>query len=614
MKFNPITNFLKSKSSYLFSFLILIFFYFSVNFYSYDFLRDKMNFSHIDSYLVDQFFFFVIFLIIGYYSLLKKYIHLNKNTFILFGVIFTLYFGFMLIFQSEILDRYFAKDDYLQLFGYLNAENGIDQSYHARGGFYYYQFSFFTLLFKFFKYNAFAYNLFGVFFMAFSGTILFFLLRFIANIHKIKAGTLMNLTIFVLGCIYLSSPTIMDMYIFVENTVAFGFIHGFLLLTLLIYINYMNDTDRNILFVLSFVLIIYLLKAAYVRTGFLPIILIFLESLFFKFNKKYFVDLLIRISLLSLAFLVRSQVYFIPNSPGRFYSFSIYDFIHFDKIYITFSGLITTFLPYQIWTPIIKYIRRIFLGDINTLSSSFFLNNILFIFGIIFCVATSLVIILCNKRGVPSRIMVFTFISALFAMAFFMFFGNTGIAIRSGSYDIPYIVYGDTPGSRYYVAPFLFFIILFFLLFNLIANNLHRIVRLFALPIFLFILIWLLISNVQFTQKINGDVNRGSMIPVRIYTEKVLNIVPDNNDRKVIYSTRIVLPIRAWTYDGFATLYTKSIPKYTDVEEEVTLYLQHNKIAKEDFYAFYFSDETLEFKDESELYREKYSDLFESTH
>src|SRR5689334_9255531 len=120
------------KNLYLYSFILTIFFYISVNFYIYDFLRQTVKVSHLDSYLIDQFLFYILFLGILLWGLFKRKIPITIKGTVFFIIVLVLYLLFMFFFQGEVLNRYFAKDDYQQVFGYLNSPDGIDQSFHTK--------------------------------------------------------------------------------------------------------------------------------------------------------------------------------------------------------------------------------------------------------------------------------------------------------------------------------------------------------------------------------------------------------------------------------------------------------------------------------------------------
>lgn len=186
-------------------------------------------------------------------------------------------------------------------------------------------------------------------------------------------------------------------------------------------------------------------------------------------------------------------------------------------------------------------------------------------------------------------------------MLFFTLFGNADKGALFGSFDLGYIVYAMVPGWRYNPWPLVFILITFYQIFSSFGVN----KKIYIVTIFLLVLV--VATDIYTTQSINKGLNP-AMISLRVVIEKIKNLVPDNKEEKIVYSSKGELRnLRFLGHDGVSDLYENSPPLYTDSEESLLEILSKRRIKKENFYAFYYGESSRDFKDQSDEFRLKYA-------
>lgn len=599
------------------SVILITIYYYSTKLHLYNNLYPALGI--LNAYIFDHFLFLILFFAYAGFLFAKGNIGFSKrNLFIALGI-FIFFLTIQLIFLNEVLYRYFAKDDYHQVVDSLNRPSRIHNALSMKSGFFYYQFSYMALLFQLFRYNTFLYNLIALAGMAFAGTVWFYLFDYLKKkFLGIKNNFFNVLIVLLIISLYLVSTSIMDIYTFMENSVAMGTIIAFVLLSILFYIFYLQGKNKQYFF-LSYILILFLIKSADVRAAFVPLLLIFLEFLYalrspreIIKNKNDLIDLIFRCLILFLPFLIKNESYFLPSGEGRFYGHSLTNFINFDRIYLVFSNTIPSFIPYTVWTYIYKIIT--FYNKIEGLPLTHPLNNILFTSGTLLYATIFMFTLVLNFRKINTRYIIFFTVAALVSMAFFMLFGNVDRKPKDNSYDLPYAMFADTPGSRYYIFTSIFIFTSLYLLvgnfFKIFSSRLKKITYLFLL----LILSVFIVSDIIQVKITNKSMTKNTMVPLKTVTDEVLKIVPDDDENKVVYSAGGSIPvIQFWAWDGFVAMYRNTPPIYVVDEVTLTKTIKEKAISKQGFYTFYFNPETLEFKDLTEEYREKYLDLFDQS-
>lgn len=614
MKIHSLINFLKGCTTLSIGLIVL--FYLSVKLVLYTFLKSKLGI--LDSYLLDQTLFFLIFLTFLFISIIikRKIIFTYKNIalFCFLILLFTGYFIFLLNFQSEILNRYFIKDDQFVMLPALLRPERLDYQYTNRLDYFYYHFGAGVMLFKFFHLDAYYFNVFTLATMALSATVLLKLLDRLNIVHGFS-GNWSKFLIIIITFLYIVSPTIMDSFVYMEHSVAIGYVVAGAILSIYFYLRFLENKTKTIFFLLSFILMIFLLKTAMVRAGFLPACLVLLEVFNISRKKTELKSTLLRTALIFLPFYLIAKPYLSPdtNAPGRLYDIGIDRFIDLDRMYLFFANLIPVFMPFQFMSPIFRSIRVIILGDFNAPSESFFLNHMLFTGGVILFIFISAVILILFLKKKNAKYILYFWLCSLGSLLFYMLFGNVieKQLPPPHFFDLSLLSYGTVPGSRYYPIPLIFLLTTLYLIFMTTTNRLGIKTKNFILGITTLILALTVWSNVNFTQEVNRSANEG-IVTVKIITEKVLTIVPDNNEEKVIYSISGRINDVEYIIRGFHGFFKYKAPEYFWQEEELVKYLRDKKIEEENFFAFSFERNTLAVENESQGARKEFKNyLFE---
>ncbi|MBI4058770.1 hypothetical protein HY404_00865 [Candidatus Microgenomates bacterium] len=545
----------------------------------------------------------------------RKIIFTYKNIGIVsfLTLLFAGYFIFLLNYQGELLNRYFIKDDQFVLLPALLREDALDYRYSNKLDYFYYPFGASVLAYKFFHLNTYYYNLALLITLAI-GAILFFKLLHLLNFRKNLGSVLLALLI---TLFYLVSPNIMESFMYIEHSTATGYIIAVFIASLYLYIKFLNNRSEKLYFILSFLLMLFLLKTSTTRTGFLPIFLIMLEIFYFPQKTKERKSALARITLLFTTFLIMFKPFLLPSSSGKLYGIGFDRFLNGDRIYLSFANIIPIIVPYQIMAWVVKSIKIIALGEFNAPTTNFILNHAIFVWGVVTSILiSSVTFILYLKNKFTGKVILLFWFFFLTSLAFFIFFGNVvnentthsfneSLKIYAGIFDQSIIVYGATPGSRYYPLPLIFALTAFYLILTSIINWLGQKTKYFMLGFTYLILIFLVWSNADFTQKANHSVNEG-IVTVKVITEKVLKMVPDNNEEKVIYSISGRINDIEYIIRGFHGFFKNKAPEYFWQKEELVKYLKENKIKKKNFFAFAFDKRSLMVEDKTSITKKEF--------
>lgn len=624
MILNQISKVFLARYDILLPAFLIILFFFSTKLTFYQFLKNHLSIP--DSFLLDQVLFLLIFL--GFLLILfivkrkDTFTYKNLKSFTLSVLLFSGFFIFLLNYQSEILNRYFIKDDQFVLLPALLRDDALDYRYSNKLDYFYYPFGASVLLFKFFQLNTYYYNVFILASLALGGFAFLKLLGLI-NFDQLKTG-LLKTFIVIITLLYIVSPSIMDSFMYIEHSAATGYIIAAFTASVFFYIKFLNKKSERFYFILSFLLMLFLLKTATTRAGFLPLCLILLEIVYFPREGSQRKYALVRILLLFIPFFIMFKSFLFPSSSGRLYGISFNRFLNGDRIYLFFANVIPAIVPYQIMAWVIKTIKIMFLGDFNAPTQNFFFNHTLLISGMATTALMSIsTFVMYLKNRIYKHVFIF-WVFFLMSLGFFIFLGNVveentahsfseSLKIYSGVFDQSIIVYPATPGSRYYPLPLLFFIAALYLMFIAFASRLRKKLKHFALGLVCLVLGVLVWSNINFTQEVNRSANEG-IIPVKVITEKVLIMVPDNNEKKVIYSTSGRINDIEYIIRGFHGFFKYAAPEYFWQKEEMINYLKNNKIEKDNFFAFSFDKKTLAVEDKTQETKKEFSTyLLEAT-
>lgn len=589
--------------------LFTIVFFFSVRLDIYKFLKNYL--SILDSYLLDQgLLLFTLLTVLFIYVIIKrKTILTYKNLFasVFVTLLFGGYFIFLLNFQSEILNRYFVKDDQFVLLPALLREDALDYRYSNKLDYFYYHFGFAVAMFKFFHLDAYYYNVFTLAGMALAAVILLKFLDYLVTMHNLQ-GIWSKFQIAIVTLLFITSPSIMDSFVYLEHSVATGYIVAGTILSIYFYILFIENRSKKIYFFLSFILMLFLLKTTLTRAGFLPAFLVLLEIFNALKNKKELELVILRSLLIFLPFFIIAQPYLSPpGSAGRLYGIGFERFINLDRIYLFFGNLIPVFFPFQFMSPFFRSIRILALGEFNTPTTNFILNHMLFTSGLIFIVFISVIIFILFIKRVDAKYILYFWLAYIGSLLFYMLFGNVieKQLPPPHVFDLSLLSYGTVPGLRYYPLPLIFILATFYFTFISIINRFRQKAKNLTLSFTCFILTLIVWSNINFTQKVNRGANEG-IITVKVITEKVLSIVPDNDEQKVIYSTGGRINDIEYIIRGFHGFFKYKAPEYFWQTEEMLKYLKENKIKKENLFAFYFDKKTLMVDDKTEKVRRQF--------
>lgn len=600
--------------------ILVIVFFFSISLTIYNYLKNY--FSIHDSYLIDQglflFIFFSIALIWIFFK--RKIIFTYKNLVALVFLILLAsgYFIFLLNFQSEILNRYFIKDDQFVLLPALLREEALDYRYSNKLDYYYYHFGAAVMLFKFFHLDSYYYNVSILATMALSGVVFLKLLNLI-NFSLQKSKWIKIITVLI-TLFYIVSPSIMDSFVYIEHSAATGYIVATFIASIYFYVIFLNNRSAKIYFILSFLLMLLLLKTAATRAGFLPVCLVLLEIAYFPKNSADRKSSLSRIVLLFAPFLIMFKSFLFPSSSGKLYGIGLGHFLNGDRIYLFFANIIPIIIPYQIMAWVVKTVKIITLGDFNAQTQNFFLNHILLMWGTLTFIIMTVATFLSYLKNKSNIIIPLFWTFSVTSLAFFIFFGNVvnentfhpfneSLKIYASTFDQSIIIYGTVPGSRYYPLPLMFFLITLYLILISLLNNLRQKTKNFILVISSLILALVVWSNINFTQEVNRSANEG-IVTVKLITEKILTMVPDNNEEKVIYSTSGRINDIEYIIRGFHGFFKYKAPEYFWQKEELVKYLKENKITEHNFFSFSFDRKTLLVEDKSDETRKQFKNYF----
>lgn len=568
--------------------VILMVFYFSVHLSIYKLLVPLTGI--LNAYLLDQLLFLFIFLLLLLICIVKKRIILDK----LFFLIFLGFFIFVIVALNDILGRYFISDDLLVLFSHLVNSDGLDYSYKSRYDFFYYQFLPFSLMFRFFRFNALFYNLFSLMAMALGASIFLKLLIWLNEIYRFKYKTL-ALSISVS---FLLSPSILEGFFYIAYSTGIGYVVTITLLSLLFYLQFLHNKSKIHYFLLSYVLMLVILKTATSRVGFWPVVLCAFEFLYWPKLLKDRVSSIIRIFFLLVPFYSMTEAFTVGTN--QIYGISPSRFINPERIYLFFANIIPALVPYYIWAPVVRWLRS--LDTIHQPLLAFIANNIFLSSGIVFFVVVSAIIGIFYIRRYQVQLPLIFWLCSLASFMFYAFFGYGTQTLNSKSFDYSLLAYPSLTGSRYYILPLVFMLATTYSLLLTILKPLQDKIRKSIYRAVLLATILIVVSSLLFTKKVNYSFTK-AIEPKRIASEKVLQLVPNDMQIKALFATN------GDVGQGFEYFYPW-IPQptlsYFSDEQLLVQFLKKNKISRTNLYAFYFDNQSLFFEDKSQQLREKY--------
>lgn len=589
------------KNFYLPTLSLLALFYLSSKLTLYFFLKNYFNIF--DSYLLDQLLFLFIFLVLIIKPLLRDKSLPNVKSFLIIGF----YLAYMLITQNEILDRYFIKDDLYVMLNVLQDYQTVDKKYIAGLDFRYYHFLPFNLLYRLFKYKIIYYNFFALSTVAFASWVFLKLLNLLNVIHKLRYVT----TIVLITLFYAVSPVIMESYLYVEHSVSAGYIITSVILSTYYYIKFLRNRSNTSYFFLSYVLMLILLKTTMTRAGFWPVCLIGLELLHWPKQKNEKFKSLFRMLLISIPFYLMAKAYILPNSGNRLYGINIEGLIKPGQLYVVIANLMPILLPYQILAPVHKYLQgrleflSTFFNAYDAENTGFFINNIQFTLGVILFISITASIFVLYRKRVQIKYLLFFWFSSLVSLSFYMFLSTNMVLTGKRSFDYLYLHYSNVPGHRYFPLPHFFILTTVYLILSNFIKLSNKKLQLKMRIVFNLALVGLIITSISILKNRNRITSEGHIV-YRHITENVLNLVPDNSSKKVIYSTGgVIRPVTFLGWGGFKAFYKNSYPIYVDNEDDLKTAIEENSILEKDIYAFHFDEKALIFTDKSQQIREE---------
>src|SRR3989338_5805375 len=163
------------------------------------------------------------------------------------------------------------------------------------------------------------------------------------------------------------------------------------------------------------------------------------------------------------------------------------------------------------------------------------------------------------------------------------------------------------PGSRYLMFPAVGFSFLIALLVTYLFRMYSSRKRIY-IPLCIAVC-WICVLNIRLSISSHNNIVSGEMSNIRKITESIFELVPENTELKILYSTSPRLnPIDSnhgggrWLY-GF---YHVNKLEYINDESVLRSYIQDFRVPAHNLYAFYYNSETHAFQDVSELVRTTY--------
>lgn len=586
----------RQKSQLLIAVVLLITFYLSVHLVFYRFFLSLVG--DLNAYLIDQLLFFFIFIVLIVTYLTKRQLHFSKQ----YVLIFAVYGAFVALTLGDILERYFISDDLVVLFSHVVNPGGINYSYQQKYDFFYYPFLPFSLLFRLFHFNAFFYNLFSLFTLTLSALVFSRLLIYIGATYHFNYKHLAVL----IPLVYIASPNIADGFYYIAHSTGIGYVVVITLTSLLFYLQFLENKSKLHYFLLGYVLMLILLKTATARVGFYPLCLLAIEVINFSRSQTQKVWFALRLLLLILPFYFMTDA--LTLGKNHIYGIGPSRFINTERLYLFFASFIPAAVPYFLWAPVIKWIRASTMESVYPPVVGLVLNNLLLFFGILFFIVVSAVICILFWRRHEIKLILVFWICSLASLIFFAFFGYGIQPLLNQTYDYSLLAYAITPGSRYYPLPLIFLLAMFYTLFLTLLGFFREKIRIRLYYITLIIVLLIISSSSIFIKMVNYLVTK-SVEPRKVVSEKVLQLVPNDLQRKVLFATN------GDAGQGFEYFYPwPSQPTLTYISDEKFLlsFLKKNKIFRNNFYAFYFNKYSLYFEDKSNEFRKKYENFLDN--
>ena len=269
----------------------------------------------------------------------------------------------------------------------------------------------------------------------------------------------------------------------------------------------------------------------------------------------------------------------------------------------TITGFFPFLIPYNLLPGILRFIRELI--NFNEYTSNWFSQNIFFLLGTVSYVSYSLVLLVKLFKEKKVNLAVAFWLAAIFCILFFTLAGY-GEKVTSKNFDYSILNYeSQFTGAAYVLQPLIFLIISLYLfavdLFNKVKSK-------YAYDFACLTLIVLIISGYMFSIKIHKETNEGP-VAYRVLVENILKMAPDNDRRKVIYSTEgEIHAVKFLGVSGVHWFYKNMAPIYIENKLDLEKYMKINETLGEDFFAFAYDEPNLRFEDKSLEVRKEMAD------
>lgn len=584
---------LQKNYYFIFGFAFLAIFYFSTRLVIYTFL--KKYFQIIDAYLLDQLLFFFIFLVFLLRGFSKKILFTKPVDWFYFFVFLAITFYLL----GGLLQKYFIGDDLHVMLEVLKKPDVLNHHYVTKLDYYYYHFMPFTLIYRFFGYKVLVYNMVALAGFALAAFSIHKLLHYLSSLEKLKDKILP----FLVAVFCLLTPSLLGHFHYLEHSVALGYVISASLFSIYFYLRYLEEGRKKpFLFLLSYLLLLFLLKFALTRSGFLPAILVLIEIFQFPKKKNDRLLALVRILLVLVPFWLIAKSFFFRSAPVGIvlYNIGASRFLNPARIYITVSALLPFLIPFQFLPGLVRFIRDVF--NYNEYTSPWFLKNIFFSLGLICYFSYSAALAILHFRKHRVKYAAVFWLSAVVAIAFFTLAGwGEDISRDLANFDYSIIHYASQfTGAAYVLQPLSFLLISLYLFWVGFAKN-HKRLKLVIVAV----LILVLVSSAGFGRKVIVDSTSGHII-YRALVENVLKLVPDDNQKKVLFSVGGEIPcVKFLGVGDVGWFYKNTPPVYLFRQDELTKYLRDNEIRAKNLYAISYDEKNLLFEDKSVQLRQE---------
>ena len=558
---------------------LLITFFSSVNLEIYQNL--KQFFEIKDAYLVDQLLFYILLLVVLIHGYLTRRIRISITD----SLVLLLFLLIPFITHSEILERYFYKEDFY--FNLNVLRDGEVDFYYINSYFFTYPFLPIVVIYNFVGGAVHYYNFFTLILLSVSGFLLYKLNLIILPLKN----NFVEVISILIALVYLTSPTYLDAYLWVSVGLEGGLMYSVMLLGIIYYLLFQKSKD-SYYFLGAFIVLLVSLKTGFARVGFLPLIYLLIEILFI--SKRGISNLLIRGGLIifpTILFLFNSghltKIFYPPSEQSTGLA---------ENLYLLLAYLPHAAIPYEALLFLYEFFINSFISQISPFDFNFY-----FSLGLIITISLLMwVFILKNK--VLSRYILFFVTGSLICLFFFVNFGSLGKIGKIETFDKALSTYSITIGHRYYQGVNILLMTAFFIIVSSFVLKYPKLIVLNA-----GLLIAIIMYNVPITKMHNRVFIKDYAAQNRAFYEGVLKAVPSDNRKKILYFTNG----KKWTARIHAdehyleAFYLSDTLILVNQESDVGEQMQKGSYKIGDVYAVYFDEPTLTLLDQTQEYRNK---------